>query len=128
MNRLTMAGAIFAAGFLGAVTTLALRSPEEAPKTFSEASRQAALRNPAAPQETTSFSGWPPPLKNGGWRLVTSKTTSAAWLYSTKTGKVYRILKNCDSQDSQHGCLVPLLTIYGPQLKGDLPSPGGDDY
>ena len=78
----------------------------------------------ARPRER--FRPWTPPTKDGGWRLVVSRTTSNAWLYSTRTGRVYRVLAKCP-QGTLAGCLMPLPVVYGPHHSDDLPSAGDED-
>ena len=87
------------------------------------------LAGVAAPAARSSIRPWPLPVKDGGWRMVTSRTTSAAWLYSTKTGKVYRVLdpKDCYSKAGNQGCLVPLPVFHGWERSDELPS-SGEDY
>ena len=85
-----------------------------------------------APSDTASahqqerFQPWAPPSQDGGWRLVASRTTSNAWLYSARTGKVYRVLAKCP-QGTLAGCLMPLPVVYGPHHSDDLPSAGDED-
>ena len=88
---------------------------------------RAHLSGLAGGGEQASIRPWPVAVKDGGWRMVA--TTRDAWLYSTKTGKVYRVLspKDCDAKDGPQGCLVPLPAIHGPQRIDELPS-AADDY
>lgn len=80
----------------------------------------------AAVRARPRFQPWPPPSKDGSWRLVASTTTSNAWLYSARTGRVYRVLAKCP-QGYPDGCLIPLPVVYGPHRSDELPSHGDDD-
>ena len=124
MRKHATALTIGAVALLTGALAVGLRQPVPAEEERSP-SRWAGLRNL---QDQASIQPWPLPSKDGGWRMVTSRTTSAAWLYSSKTGKVYRILsaKDCYTKAAPHGCLVPLPAIYGPHRSDDLPSTGED--
>ena len=67
----------------------------------------------------------PVPSRDRSWRLVASRATSNAWLYSARTGRVYRVLEKCP-QGYPDGCLIPLPVVYGPHLSDALPSHGDD--
>ena len=114
------------AALLTAALAFGLRPPVAAQQERTRA--QLAELSAAVEQAPIRPPVWPSPLKDGGWRLVPSTTTSAAWLYSSKTGRVYRVLSAKDyyTKAAPHGCLVPLPAIYGPHRSDELPSTGED--
>ena len=113
MKRHTTMFALTLGAFLVGYLTGGLRLPEVM-------SQSQAIESPQR-------GPWWPPLRGGVWSMETSKTTTTAWLYNRKTGKVYRVLKSCQNKGEPNGCLVPIPVIYGPQLKSDIPTEA-DDY
>ena len=118
MSRLLVIiiGAVFLAVWIVAMLSLA-QSPEQDPGL--------SLSQPPA-RVQDRFPPWTPPIKDGGWRLVASRTTSTAWLYSTRTGRVYQVLAECPKWNPD-GCLIPLPVVYGPHRSDESPT-HGDDY
>ena len=121
ITALTIGGVALLTGALAIGLRPPVPAQEERASTLGE-------RLSARLQRERSIQPWPPPIKDGGWRLVPSRTTSAAWLYSSKTGRVYRVLSAKDyyTKAAPHGCLVPLPAICGPHRSDDLPSTGED--
>lgn len=129
-------GTVLAATWFAGLLILAPSDTEARPERpgagIEERNTQRLQRRPAlslseaADRAVGRFQPWTPPTKDGGWRLVASRTTSNAWLYSVRTGRVYRVLAECP-QGNPDGCLIPLPVVYGPHRSHELPS-HGDDY
>ena len=49
---------------------------------------------------------------SGEWRMAHSQNGSRTWLYSARTGRVYKILLQCGGS-ADAGCLVPLPVARG---------------
>lgn len=101
-------------------------SPVVPPGTSIEERPAQRLEQEPADRSRERFPPWTPPAKDGAWRLVASRTTSDAWLYSARTGRVYRVRAKCP-WGNPDGCLIPLPAVYGPHRSDELPS-HGDDY
>ena len=102
------------------------RSPERPRPGISERLETALSTSQAAEGLAAPAGRWGFPAEDAPWRLVPSRTTSTAWLYSTSTGMVYQVLAECP-QAGLNGCLIQLPMVIGPLRSDEVPSAGDDE-